>query len=105
MTTTLTQKLKKAHMVVIGLNLPLMTNLIGTPIPGEKRYNPVDTGINKKLIDETGKVVETVKRKPGSDTTVTRGRWSNGVNYKLIEAPINYEDGVYEIKKNVPIIL
>ena len=79
MTTTLTQKLNQ--------NVPV--NFRTTRIRDE----------------ETGETTELVLRDPNSNNIITRGKWSNGANYRLIEAPINYEDGVYEIEKNVPITL
>jgi len=111
---TLTQKLKRAHMILVGLNLPLMANLM--PIPSKdkqtdtkvlgQRYSPVDIRTDREIRNKAGELIKIIKRDPNSDISVIVERGADKrIQYKHIKMPLNYENGFYEIKEGVPITL
>ena len=53
-----------------------------------QKLKKTDTGINKLLLDETGKVVGKVIRKRDSDTTITLRKGLAGRMYRFVKTSI-----------------
>lgn len=55
----------------------------------------------KRIRDEkTRKMIGLVLRDPNSNDIITRGKWPNGVDYRLIETSIDRKSGFYTIEKD-----
>lgn len=65
-----------------------------------QKLKKTDTGINKLLLDETGKVVGKVIRKRDSDTTITLRKGLTGRMYRFVKTSIDQKSEVYNIVKD-----